>query len=128
MSLVAQSEVDIREFLNNNDEFGQELVFLTPDSLTTAAITGWVVKHHTGFDVEVGRINTKTIYLSISEKNLVDLSYPVRLDVNKDVNLLKHFVTFTDSAGQTIKYIITENYPDEFMGIIGLVCKEYGGN
>jgi hypothetical protein len=118
MSLYDLAKADIQQITSNPDEWSREITFTAPTG-EIAIINGLHTKHHLGIDTEGARVNSKNAHISISEKLLTDASYPVRNAIG-EVSLFNHRVAVADSTGIVKNYKITENYPDETIGLI--VC------
>ncbi len=125
MGLIEQAQKDWQAITNNKSEFGVTLKFKAPTN-EEAEVAGLHTKHHLGFD-EMGKpVNSKTAYITVSEKLLTDAGYPVR--VNGEVKLVNHLVTVKDSTGTEKNYIIQQWMPDETLGAITLVLGVYTGD
>jgi len=72
-------------------------------------------------------MNVKNAHISFSEALLTDVSYPVR-NINGEVQLRGHKITTKDSTGVDKNYIITENFPDETIGMIVCILGDYADN
>lgn len=91
----------------------------TPSNDLTVSVSGLGSKHFINFDSDGLPINSKNVHICISESDLVSLEYPVR-NAKNEVSLLNHLVVFKDSTGFDRSYKVSENYPDETLGLI--VC------
>ena len=123
MSLLEQARADYKEFIGLSDGGGTEII-LTPtvgDPVTTKGIVG---THRASIDPETGTlVNSKNSHFSISESTLVDLGYPVRNE-NSELNMEDHKVEFKDSAGIDRTYRITQQWPDETLGVLVFILGE----
>lgn len=126
MGLIEQAKRDLEQITGNTNEFGVPMTLIAPNS-TTLAIVGIHAKHHTGFDEQGFPVNSKIASIAISEKQLTDASYPVR-DANGEVNLRRHKVRAYDSTGIENEYMIDEFFPDETIGLIVCILKDYEQN
>lgn len=124
MGLFEQSQLDMQSITENLNDFGQNATITTPDGLTTVNIIGWHTKHHTKYDIDGVKVNSKNASLAFAEKQLTDLSYPVR-NANLEVDLLNHIITSKDSTGVDKTYVVHENFPDEYLGLIVLILGDY---
>ena len=106
--------------------FESDIVFKTPNGLTTASVTGFSSKHHINFDTDGAPVNAKNAHICIDEDALELLGYPVR--IKNEVNLLRHRVDVKDSTGEIKEYIIKENFPDETLGLIVCVLGDFDSN
>ena len=124
MGLFEQSQVDMQQITENLNDFGQNATITTPDGLTTVNIIGWHTKHHTKYDIDGVKVSSKNASLAFAEKQLIDVAYPVR-NSQQDVSLLGHIITSKDSTGVEKTYIVNENFPDEYLGLIVLILGDY---
>jgi hypothetical protein len=118
MGLIEQAKADWNAITGNANEFGVAMTFEAPTS-ETAAVVGLHTKHHLNVSPEGTAVSGKNAHVSVSEKLLTDLSYPVR-NAAGEVSLKGHKVTVKDSTGGDKIYKIREWYPDETIGV--LVC------
>lgn len=118
MSFYDLAKADIEQITSNSDEWSRPVTFtsLTGETIQVNCIH---TKHHLGIDTDGNRVNSKNAHISVSEKHLVDEGYPVR-NTAGEVSLYLHKVSVADSTGIVKNYKITENYPDETVGLI--VC------
>lgn len=124
MNLFDQSKIDANIILTNANEFGQEITLITPDAVTSLNLRGFHTKHHTAFDLDGAMVNSKNATVAISEKTLIEESYPYR-DSTQEINLKNHLVNVKDSSDIVKNYIIREQYPDERLGVIVLILGDY---
>lgn len=124
MGLFEQAQEDFHKITTNLNGSGQAFVIKTPNSQTTANLVGLSTKHHIAYDTEGVMINSKNASVTFTEKQLTDVDYPVRNDQD-EVAITGHLIEVADSTGIVKKYIISEIYPDEFLGIIVCVLGDY---
>ena len=108
----------------NSLGFEQDIRLLTPDETIEISLKGLFTKHHISFDTDGGMVNSQNSHICLSEKDLIDLSFPHRNSSNK-VSLLKCKVFCIDSSENEKKYIIKKNFPDETLGLIVCILSEY---
>lgn len=108
---------------SNPEAFGVALSFIAPTG-ETASITGHHTKHHLQVDIGGLPVNGTNIHVTVSEKLLTDLNYPVR-NANSEVALYRHRVSAKDSTGTIRHYVVREQYPNETVGVIVLILGEY---
>ncbi len=120
MSLFDRAIQDAK--LITNGDFAVPIVFSHGGN--TANIKGWTTKHHIGFDTDGNMVNSKTVNVTVSESDLTDAGYPVR-DTNGEVNLRGHLVTVKDSTQTTDQFQVSQYFPDERLGLITLILKEF---
>ena len=123
MGLREQAKADIAAITSNLDEWGWVLKFDDKNG-NLATINGLHTKHHLGVDTDGNRVNSKNTHCSFSEQFLTVRGYPVRNE-KKEVAMIGHLVTAVDSAGIEWTYVITENYPDEKVGLIVCILGDY---
>lgn len=122
MSLLDTAREDLAIFTGDLNDFGIEITFITPDDVKTVIVVGYATKHHTKFDEDGVRVSSKVASVSVMEKFLTDLGYPVRQ--NSEVNMVDHKVSFADSTGNVRNYKITEMFPDESLGLITFMLSD----
>ena len=69
-------------------------------------------------------VNEKNAHITVSEQALTDAGYTVR-NGNGEVDMINHFVSYTDSSGNTHNYQINTTMPDETLGGIYCVLGDY---
>lgn len=99
--------------------FQVDIQFETANSDKIVDVKGLATKHFINYDSDGLPINSKNVHVNISEKDLTDLGYIVR-NSKQEVALLNHKVRFKDSTDIVRSYKVSENYPDETLGLI--VC------
>lgn len=119
--LLQLAKRDARRIITQGG-FEENIELVNPNECLTISLTGFATKHWITFDTDGSPINSSNIHVSISEQDLKDLNYPYR-DNNGKVRLLNHKVNFKDSSGNIRTYIISENFPDETLGIIVLILR-----
>lgn len=122
MNLTELARRDWHQISTSDNGPGVEIKLTAPNS-TTLITTGLFTKHHLGINESGQAVNSRTVHFSISEKQLIDASYPYRTD--GIVNLRRHYAEIKDSTGVTTKYIIREWMPDETLGVILCVLGEF---
>lgn len=120
MNLIDQAIIDAKKITSDAAAgFGVEMVFKTPDEITTATINGLHTKIHLGIDTDGVPVNSKKASVAFSEALLVSAGYTVR-NANQEVSIVGHQVSVKDSTGIVKKYTIQQCFPDETIGV--LVC------
>ena len=100
--------------------FAVDLVFTAPTA-ETASVRGLATKHRMSVNPEDGLpVNSPNIHASIVESLLIAQSYPTR-NVNGEIFMKGHKVLYDNKT-----YKISENWPDETLGLIVLILDEYG--
>jgi hypothetical protein len=114
---------DVKMYVNKTG-YQEEIEMTTPDGSMTINITGWAVKHHISFDSDGNQVNTKNARATIDEQVLVAKGYPTR-NVQQEIALIKHRVSYKDSSGIVKHYYVRESFPDETLGMICLILGDY---
>jgi len=124
MSLTEQAIADARQISSNGNDFGVSAVFVAP-TLETATVNVLHTKHNTGFDFETGvRMNSKIASVAVSEDLLISEGYPTRNSAD-ECTLKNHRISVADSTGNVKEYKVSENYPDEKIGLIVLILTDF---
>jgi len=119
MGLIAQSRIDIKNIVENANDFGVPMTLLAPDYGETAVINGLHSKTHLQIDTDGNPVNAKNAHISFHENATGIGDYPIR-NAAGEVDLKDHKVTVADSTGLNITYKIEDTYPNETTGLI--VC------
>jgi hypothetical protein len=122
-SLLQLAKRDSNHFVTKGG-FETEITVSTPAQDKTVTLTGFATKHWISFDTDGNSVNSKNVHVCLSETALVNAGIQVRKS-NKEISLLKHYVSYADSSGLVKDYIVSENYPDETLGLIVLILKDY---
>jgi hypothetical protein len=123
MSLLDAAKADIEQITSDPDGFTRPMTFIAPSG-ENAAVRGLYSEHHLSVDNEGRPVNSKNAHVSVAEKVLTDLNYPVR--INGEVNLSKHLVRVTVNAqGNQIVYGIREWFPSRTVGLITCLLESY---
>jgi len=123
MDLLAQSRIDLKRF--SQSEWSTDLTFQNVDKSVIVTIKGFASSHHLSIDPSTGLpVNVRNTHISVSETLLSDAGYTVR-NSDGEVNLIRHFVTYTNSAGQEKTFRINETFPDETLGLIVCILGDY---
>lgn len=108
---------DIQNITSNLNEFGVSITFTAPTG-ETATVVGTASKHFMNFDFDTGKnTNSQNAHVTVSEALLTAEDYPVRNPAG-NVNMKKHRVSYIDSTGVSGSYEITEQFPDQAVGLI----------
>ena len=124
MSLTEKAIADAQQITSNGNDFGVSCVFVSPLNVT-ATVNVLHTKHNTGYDSETGeRIQSKIASIAVSEPLLNSVGYVTR-DNAGECTLKNHRVSITDSTGIVKEYKVSENYPDEKIGLIVLILVDF---
>jgi hypothetical protein len=116
------------KFIVQSGGYDIDIQITNIDGSQTANIRGWAVKVSGAFDSDGNQVNTKHVHITIDEDALTKLDYPVRTNKKNgivEVDLMKHKVSFKDSSGQVKDYVVSQNVPDENLGLITLWLSDY---
>ncbi|HTH58247.1 MAG TPA: hypothetical protein VL728_19510 [Cyclobacteriaceae bacterium] len=116
MNLIDQARLDVQQIIAG--EFSVMATFTTPDNSVTQTIPVIHTKHHTSINTEGIRVNSRNASLSFYENSLT--GYPVRSSKG-NVSMKGHSVKVKDSTGVDKNYSVTEQFPDETLGLIVLI-------
>lgn len=117
MGLMDEIKQDVKDITSNSNEFGVSITFTAPTG-ETATVVGTASKHFMNFDFDTGKnVNSQNAHVTVSEEVLIDADYPVRNPAG-NVNMRNHRVSYIDSTGVTGTYVITEQFPDQAIGLI----------
>ena len=119
MNLTERAILDAEEITSNGNDWGVSAIFNSTNG-ETATVNVIHVKHNTGFDLDGIRVNSKKATITVSEIMLANLGYTTR-NSHSEATLKGHSVTIPDSTGISKNYIVSENYPDEKLGLIVLI-------
>lgn len=122
MSLVDQIRLDVQRITGNTSEFATPIVFEDKFG-TTATVPGTRTNHHLGIRPDGVPVNTKQASVSVSEA-----AFPVDYTVRNSAGLVAlkgHKVSYADSTGLTKQYVIEETYPDEKLGLIVCILRDF---
>ncbi len=121
--LLTKAKEDLQRF--SQADFSVEMTVENPNPVQSVTIRAFASSHHLSIDPETGLpVNVRNTHVSISEQVLIDAGYTVR-DTNGEVNMINHFVTYTNSAGQSKKFKINQTFPDETLGLIVCILGDY---
>tara|TARA_R110002051_G_C8383178_1_gene445484 strand:- start:104 stop:478 length:375 start_codon:yes stop_codon:yes gene_type:complete len=123
MNLTERAIKDTKQITSNGNDWGVSAVFVAPTA-ETATVNVIHVKHNTGFDLDGMRVNSKIASIAVSEGVLIDAAYPTR-DSSDEATLKNHRVSISDSTNNVKEYLVSENYPDEKLGLIVLILVDF---
>lgn len=124
MGLLEQAKADIKQITSDLDGWSVEHVLTTPDDVTSVTVNGLHTKHHLSVDTDGHNVNSKNSHSSFSEEVLTDAGYTVR-NANGEVALINHKLTVKDSTGIDKQYVISEAFPDETIGLIVCILRDF---
>lgn len=124
--LLARAKKDFKNILKGGFSEEIKLVSLSPNSIILNT-KGLASKHWINFDTDGTPVNSKNAHICLIEEELIANEYPYR-DLDKEVNLYNHRVSVKDSSGVLKEYVIKEFYPNETIGGIVCILKDYDIN
>jgi len=124
MGLFDKAIADAQQITSNGNDFAISCLFTSPTN-ETATVNVIHTKHNTGFDFDTGeRVNSKIASIAVSEPLLNAEGYITR-DGSDECTLKNHRVALKDSTGNIKEYLVSENYPDETLGLIVLILNDF---
>jgi hypothetical protein len=125
MSLLDLAKADIEQITSDPDGFTRSMVFIAPSG-ENAAVIGLYSEHHFAINNEGRPVNSKNAHVSVAEKFLKDLNYPLRN--GGEINMANHRVRVKINAdGQEITYVIREWFPSRTVGFIVCILGTWSG-
>lgn len=122
-SILDRAMRDAKRYITSGG-FESEILLSTPNGSNQVTLSGLTSKHHIAFDTDGNAVQSKTAHITIDENILISNDYPVRNSIG-EVYLIRHRVSVKDSTGITKQYIITENFPDEALGLISCILADF---
>ena len=126
VSFTERAKADWKRLTGDKNGWGTEINVERPDGSSPVDVVGLAIKHHLKVDGEGLVINGKNAHATISEEALTDQSYVVR-DSDDEVDMEDHHLEWIDSAGFLKKYVVTEAWADEKVGVIVFVLGDFEG-
>ena len=125
--LLDRARADAKKFVTKGG-FQEEikLVSLSPNPVTINTI-GLASKHWINFDTDGIPVNSKNAHICLNEQELSENNYPYR-NSEQEVDLFNHRVSVKDSTGILKEYVIKEWYPNETLGLLICILKDYDIN
>lgn len=127
MSLYEIAKQDIKNIVTNQNEWGKSIRFENPNTSMVVTVTGIHTKHHINIDGDGVPVNSQNAHITVSESSLTSLGYTVR-NSRDEVSIVNHYVQVADANGNTIKYVISQTFPDETVGTILCILSSYAEN
>lgn len=123
MSILDRARADMQTITSNPNDWGTSAVFTAPTS-ETATVNVLHTKHKTAYTDDGEMVNIQIASIAVAEALLTAVSYPTR-DAENEVYFQDHTVTCADSSGTVRNYIVDQWFPDETLGLIVLILKQY---
>lgn len=126
MNILELARRDARQILGNKTNgFAVTITFMAPDGFTVTG-EGTHSKIHQGIDPQTGvQVNVKKAHVTVNEAAFfTEKGYPVRNEAG-EVYLRFHKVQVADSTGIIFTYSVDEWFPDQSLGIIVVILKDF---
>lgn len=126
MSLTERAKMDMQSITSNTRDWG---VTATLTDLTgeTATVVVLHTRHNTAYTPEGELVNVPTASVAISDVKVLeanpDYSY---LNSSGEITYMGHSLNVADAAGNVKNYVVSENYPDEKLGMTILILQDKG--
>lgn len=120
MGIVDNARRDVGHFLTDSGK-GFAIDVTLDDGTETADIQATATKHHLKTDQEGLPANSRVASVTVHLDHIANTnaSYSVRNDKG-EIDFLRHLVTFLDSHGESETYVVREQFPDEYLGLVVL--------
>lgn len=115
---LAQARADMQQIATAGG-FVVDINLTTPTDSLSVDVTGLGTGMFLNMDNEGNTVNASKFHISIPEKVLTDLTYPVR-NGKGNVALIDHKVAVKDNTGTLRHYVINQCFPNSTLGLI--VC------
>lgn len=125
-SLLKKAKLDASKMILSGG-FSVDIELTTPDKSTSYETSGLATKHHINISSDGLPINSKNAHVLLDEKKLIELGVNVR-DLNNEVKLINYFVKVKDSSDFLREYVISENLPNETLGMIVCILADVDDN
>lgn len=122
MNLVDRARRDAKRIVNNDvNGFGTAITLSTivDEEEVSEGFIGTAKRHNIVFDETGAMVNATNATVTLCIKDLEDSAYPYKASSGK-IFLKNHTVKFSDSTGEQT-YIVQEQLPDEYLGLIVLI-------
>lgn len=123
MGLIDLAKDDAKEITSDLDGFAVEITVTDKDG-RTEVVNGTSARHNMDFDEAGVASSGAQAHCTIHEGILSDAGFTVR-DSENLVSVKGWLVSFRNSAGQMIDYIVMEQIADETVGLIPMILGEY---
>jgi hypothetical protein len=125
-NLLNKARRDAKKYVTKGG-FEVDITLKSASGLITIETTGFGSKHWINFDSNGDPVNSKNAHICLDENLLVEQNYPVR-NLDNEVFLRGHKVSYKDSSGVLKNYVINEWYPNETLGLIVCILGDYESN
>lgn len=126
MSLTERARTDMQSITSNGNDWA---VSATLTDLTGQTVTMNVIhtRHNTAYDPEGVTVSVPTASIAVSEAKVLEAN-PAYSFTNSsgEITYLNHSVAIADASGVVKNYMVSENYPDEKLGMTVLILQDKG--
>ena len=121
MSLTERSRLDMQRITSKATDFAVPATF-TDLASEVAVVNVLHTKHNTAYDPEGVTTNVRIASIAVSNQKVLEANANYDyLNAENNVTYLDHSVSVPDAGGVTRNYIVSENYPDETLGLTVLI-------
>ena len=114
---------DVENILSSGG-FEVDVDFETKDHVTSVNIEAIAMQHHMAFNTDGQVVNSDQPHVTVSEAVLNAAGFPVRNGDN-EVAMIGVIIKYTDALGVEGSYVVSENLPDNTLGLITLILSRY---
>jgi len=126
MSLTERAKMDMQSITSNLNDWGVAATF-TDLAGEIADVTVIHTRHNTAYDPEGVTVNVPSASIAVSDvKVLTANSSYSYLNSSGEITYLGHSVLVKNAAGVIKNYVVSENYPDEKLGMTILILQDKG--
>ena len=107
--------------------FEETISISTPPNATipvSIETTGLASKHWINYDENGVPIDTKNAHVCVSESEMLEKGLIVR-NSNEEVYMIGYRISVRDSSNQLKEYVVTQQHPNETLGLIVLILGDY---
>lgn len=124
MGLLDRAKADYRKHVTSNTGAGVTITVTNPEGTITVEVVSVAMSRHLSVDLEGSPEGSKNTHICMIEATLNEQGYVTR-DSNAIVDMFNHKVSFADSTGVVKHHIIGQTFPDETLGLILCLLKDY---
>lgn len=126
MSLTQRAQTDMQTITSNSNDWAVSAT-LTDLTGQTATVNVLHTRHNTAYDPEGVTVNVPTASIAVSEAKVLENNenYSFK-NSSGEITYLNHSVDIADASGVVKNYMVSENYPDEKLGMTILILQDKG--
>ncbi len=122
-SILQAAMADAKKIITGGG-FDSPIVLETPTGDMTLETTGLTSKHHLSFDTDGSPVSAQNAHVCVDEAKLLEANYPVRNAAGK-IHLYQHKIKVKDSSNIEKTYVVSEQFPNETLGLITLTLSNW---